>query len=211
MTSSRGLLEELDTAGLNTALSEATCLGATVDTQAKRLHLDIEVQTLPEPGDISPTGDSTTEHMRVRLTFEGVTRVAASLRSQRWNDLDPRVLPLELSGLGEAITSFDGGRLHGWEFIDIDDSGWALWSELLSFDTVIDSRRIARHVLEFSQEEGVSPRELDVRVWFDTVEVYRADGRAVPLPELVSAARRWWAAHDAGDPRAFHPGIVPAL
>lgn len=201
----------MDTTGLNIALSEATCLGATIDIQAKLLHLEVEVPTLPEPDGISSTGDSITEYLRVRLTFEGVTRVAASLRSQRWDDIDPRVLPLELSGLGEAITSFGGGRLHGWEFIDLDDSGWALWSELLSFDTVIDSRRTARHVLEFSQEEGVSPRELDVRVWFDTVEVHRTDGRVVPLRKLVSATRRWWAAHDAGDPRAFHPGIAPAL
>ncbi|WP_040787777.1 hypothetical protein [Nocardia paucivorans] len=211
MTSSRGILEELDTTGLDTVLSEAACLGATVDTRAKLLHLEVEAQTLPEPGGILPTADPLTGHTRIRLTFEGVTRVAASLRSQRWNDLGPRVLPLELSGLGEAITSFGGGRLHGWEFIDIDDSGWALWSELLSFDTVIDDRRNARHVLEFSQEEGVDPRELDVRVWFDTVEAHLTDGRTVPLSELVSAARRWWAAHDAGDPRALHPGITPAL
>ncbi len=106
-------------------------IGLEVDAAAGQLRLDLEVLSLPENG--TPTEDS-----RVQLTFTGVGRVAASLRQQNWDDVDPKVLPLELGGLDEAIRSFGGGRLHGWEFIDLDDSGWALWSELLSFDTKID-------------------------------------------------------------------------
>lgn len=212
MTSTRGLLDGLDATGLNTALSEAGCLGLEVDSEGKRLELELEVLSLPEqtPGIAADGSAISTQPTRVRLVFEGVTRIAASLRMQRWDDLEPRILPLELSGLGAAVFSFGGSRLHGWEFIDLDDSGWTLWSELLSFDTTIDNR-IARHVLEFSQEEGIDPRELDIRVWFDTVTAHRSDGTAIPLPELVSGSERWWAAHDKGDPRATHPGIAPPL
>ncbi|WP_459548741.1 hypothetical protein [Nocardia sp. X0981] len=212
MTSTRGLLDELNAAGLDKALSEAGCLGVNVDSEAKRLELDLEVLSLAEqtsstsPIDVVP---SVAAH-RVRLVFHGVTRVAASLRMQRWDDLEPRILPLELSELSAAVTSFGGSRLHGWEFIDPDDSSWVLWSELLSFDTAIDNR-IARHVLEFSQEEGVDPRELDIRVWFDTVTAHRPSGVPIPLPELVSGSERWWAAHAKGDPRASHPSIAPPL
>ncbi|WP_280397643.1 hypothetical protein [Nocardia carnea] len=212
MTSTRGLLDGLDKTGLDKALSEAGCLGLTVDSEGKRLELDLEVLSLPE----QTTGTSTDEQwddvhaQRVRLIFHGVTRIAASLRMQRWDDLEPRILPLDLSGLGAAVHSFGGSRLHGWEFVDLDDSSWTLWSELLSFDTTIDTR-IARHVLEFSQEEGIDPRELDIRVWFDTVSAERTNGQPLPLPDLVSGSQRWWAAHDKGDPRASHPYIAPPL
>ncbi len=193
----------MDTAGLNVALSEATCLGLEVDAAAKQLRLDLEVLTLPENG-------TPTEDYRVQVIFTGVGRVAASLRMQNWDDLEPQVLPLQLDGLDQAIRSFGGGRLHGWEFVDLDDSGWALWSELLSFDTTIDDH-ISAHVLEFSQEEGIDPRELDVRVWFDNVIVNDSTGREIPVKEFIAGAARWWEAHDAGDPRATRPGVAPPL
>ncbi|MBF6164398.1 hypothetical protein IU486_06365 [Streptomyces gardneri] len=193
----------MDTAGLNVALSEAACLGLAVDEAANELRLDLEVLTLPEQG-------TAADDYRVQVTLTGVSRVAASLRTQHWDDLAPRVLPLRLDGLDQAIRSFGGGRLHGWEFIDIDDSGWALWSELLSFDTRIDDHESA-HVLEFSQEEGIDPRELDVRVWFDDIVVYDARGKQIPLKDFIAGGARWWQAHDAGDPRATRPGIAPPL
>ncbi|MEV0109052.1 hypothetical protein AB0H42_22280 [Nocardia sp. NPDC050799] len=212
MTSTRGLLDGLDAAGLDKALSEAGCLGLEIDSEAKRLELDLEVLSLPEQisGISEEHPESGIGHRRVRLVFQGVTRIAASLRIQRWDDLAPRVLPLELPGLPAAVASFGGSRLHGWEFVDLDDSSWILWSELLSFDTTIDTG-IARHVLEFSQEEGIDPRALDIRVWFDTVTAQTTGGRPVPLPELVAGSERWWVAHAKGDPRAAHPGIAPPL
>ncbi|MGW5435926.1 hypothetical protein [Nocardia asteroides] len=203
MNVSRGLLDSFDINGLNTALSESTCLGVEVDAAAGRLQLALEVLTLPADGP-APTDT------KVLLTFTGVTRVAASLRIQRWDDIDAKVLPLSLDQLDEAIESFGGGGLHGWEFIDLDDSGWALWSELLSFDTVLD-QRIAAHVIEFSQEEGIDPRELDVRVWFDRITVTDLSGREIPMAEFVAGGRRWWTAHDAGDARASKADVAPPL
>ncbi|MFB7877202.1 MULTISPECIES: hypothetical protein [unclassified Nocardia] len=203
MNTSRGLLDSFDINGLNTALSESTCLGVEVDAAAGRLQLALEVLTLPADGP-APTDT------KVLLTFTGVTRVAASLRIQRWDDIDARVLPLTLDQLDDAIESFGGGGLHGWEFIDLDDSGWTLWSELLSFDTVLD-QRIAAHVIEFSQEEGIDPRELDVRVWFDRITVTDLAGQEIPMAEFIAGGRRWWAAHDSGDARASKADVAPPL
>jgi hypothetical protein len=193
----------MDTTGLNTALSEATCLGLEVDQAGGLVSLELEVLTLPPDGPAP-------EDYRVRLTFTGVGRVAASMRIQRWDDVAAEVLPLQLEGLDEAIRSFGGGRLHGWEFIDVDDSGWALWGELLSFDTEIDDH-ISAHVLEFSQEEGIDPRELDVRVWFDGMVINDSSGREIPQSDFIGGGARWWKAHDAGDPQTMRPGIVPQL
>src|SRR5690606_31765670 len=120
----RGLLDELDKAGIDKALSEAGCLGLTVDSVAKGLIFDIEVLSLPEQTAGIATADTTpgAHTKRVQLIFHGVTRIAASLRMQRWDDLEPQILPLELTGLDAAVASFGGSRLHGWEFIDLDDS-----------------------------------------------------------------------------------------
>ncbi|GGK55190.1 hypothetical protein [Nocardia camponoti] len=203
MNVSRGLLDSFDITGLNTALSESTCLGVDVDAAQGRLQLALEARTLPVDA-------VTAVDRKVLLTFTGVTRVAASLRIQKWDDVDPRVLPLTLEQLNEAIDSFGGGGLHGWEFIDLDDSGWQLWSELLSFDTVLD-QRISAHVIEFSQEEGIDPRELDVRVWFDRIEITDAAGNPIAMAEFIEDGQRWWRAHDSGDTRASHIDIAPPL
>jgi hypothetical protein len=203
MDATRGLLDGLDTAGLNTALSEGTCLGLVPDAAAARVRIELEVLTLPVDG--PPPDDS-----RVHLTLTGVSRVAASLRMQRWDDAEPQVFPVTLDTLGEAIASFGGGALHGWEFVDADDSGWSLWRELLSFDTVVGDGP-GTHLLEFSQQEGIDPRELDVRIWFADVVVHTLDEKQIPTAEFIAGGTRWWKAHDACDPRTMLPDVAPPM
>ncbi|MQY22349.1 hypothetical protein NRB20_54640 [Nocardia sp. RB20] len=203
MDATRGLLDGLDTAGLNTALAEGTCLGLVPDAEAARVRIELEVLTLPTDG------PPPTDH-RVDLTLTGVSRVAASLRMQRWDDAEPKVFPLTLDTLGEAIAGFGGGALHGWDFIDADDSGWALWRELLSFDTTV-SAEPGTHLLEFSQQEGIDPRELDVRIWFEDVTITTSAGTEIPLAEFIAGGARWWKAHDACDPRTMLPDVAPPM
>ncbi|WP_216892112.1 hypothetical protein [Nocardia alni] len=206
MDATRGLLDGLDTAGLNTALAEGTCLGLVPDAAAARIRLELEVLTLPAlPVDGPPPDDR-----RVFLTLTGVSRIAASLRMQRWDDAEPHVFPLALDTLGESIASFGGGALHGWEFVDADDSGWSLWRELLSFDTTIGEGP-GTHLLEFSQQEGIDPRELDVRIWFEGITVETSQGALVPTAEFIAGGARWWKAHDACDPRTMLPDVAPPM
>ncbi|RMI34168.1 hypothetical protein [Nocardia stercoris] len=204
MDATRALVDDgLDTAGLNTALAEATCLGVTVDAAAAELRIDLEVLTLPE--DSPPP-----EHHRVVLLLTGVSRVAASMRLHDWHEPEPRVLPLTLDTLHEGVAAFGGGALHGWEFIDGASSGWSLWRELLSFDTEV-SANPAVHVLEFAQQEGVDPRELDVRIWFQGIRILDPEGNDVPTAEFVAGAQRWWKAHDKCDPRTMLPDVAPPM
>ena len=106
-----------------------------------------------------------------------------------------------------AVEDHDG---HGWDFVDADDSGWALWRELLSFDTRIGAEP-GTHLLEFSQQEGIDPRELDVRIWFEGVSIATAEGGEVPLAEFIAGGARWWKAHDACDPRTMLPDVAPPM
>ncbi|NNH74012.1 hypothetical protein HLB23_29865 [Nocardia uniformis] len=203
MNTSRGLLDGLDTTGLNTALSEATCLGMQVEPANAQLKLELDVLTLPIDG--PPPADCD-----VFLTLSGVSRVATSFRRVQWDALEPEILPLTLDNLGDAVRSFGGAALHGWEFFDLDDSSWALWRDLLSFDTTI-SDRPPTHVLEFSQEEGVDPRELDIRIWFEQVSIQDNHGCEIPVPDFIAGGVRWWEAHNRCDPRTMRPDIVPPL
>lgn len=187
--------------GLNWALSEAVCRGVDVDAADRVVSLSLDVLTLTDAG-------STARPIVVSLT--GVGRLAASLRYQLWNDAEPTVERLELDQLSSAVASFGGCRLHGWEFIDLPDSSWTQWGHLLSLDTTLSDAPSA-HVLEFTQEEGASPRELDLRIWFDSVSIRSDDGEPITVDDLVAGGVTWWSAHDAGDPRTLSDDIAPTL
>ena len=196
-------LTEAQRRGLNTALSEATCLGLDIDEAGATAAVTLEVLALPADG-------ATTTGRTVVLHLSGVGRIAASLRSQEWDEAKPTVYPLALGDLHDAIASFGGTHLHGWEFIDLPDSSWKQWFRLLSLDTTL-SDEPASHVLELSQEEGVDPRELDLRVWFNDLDIADTDGQPIELEDFIDCGVKWWAAHDSGDPRTRNADIAPPL
>jgi hypothetical protein len=189
--------------GLNTAISEATCLGIEVDEPAATVTMRLEVLTLP------PDGFETTNR-EVTMVLSDVGRIAASLRAQNWNDREPIVAPLELANLNEVVQSYGGAALHGWEFVDLPESSWVQWRELLSVDTTLTGTD-EKHLLELSLQEGVDPRELDLRVWFGDLQVTRSDGAPIPLEEFIAGSLRWWDAHDRHDPRALAAEVAPPL
>ncbi|KAA0024744.1 hypothetical protein [Antrihabitans cavernicola] len=189
--------------GLNTALSEATYVGLTIDEAAATVRVELQVLALPAEG-------PATENRTVILALTGVGRIAASLRKKDWYDEDPIVEPLDLAGIDAAVRSFGGGALHGWEFFDLPDSSWTQWRELLSLDTKV-SDQPADHVVELYQQDGVGPRELDMRIWFTDVSI-RNDGDAdIPLQDFIDGGARWWDAHDHNDPRAVTAEVAPPL
>ncbi len=65
--------------GLGVALTEATLLGAEVDTTRCLAAATFALLTLPESGPVP-------EDRRLQFRFEGVGRVAASLRLGHWDD-----------------------------------------------------------------------------------------------------------------------------
>ncbi|CAM2915639.1 hypothetical protein [Skermania piniformis] len=190
--------------GLNAALSEARCRGVSVDEPGGIVRIQLDVLTLPESGPPPPDA-------AVSLVLSGVARIAASFRLIRWDAHEPLVHPLTPAGLDEAVRSFEGGALHGWEFIDLPESSWAIWREMLSFDVTLGDRT-GQHVLEMSQEEGmIDPRVLDLRVWFDTISVEGITGQPLSLTDFIAGGVRWWAAHDSGDPRTLVDDVAPPL
>ena len=193
--------------GLDIAVSEAVCQGIELDRAAAAVRVHLEVLTLP------PEGPPPAER-RVTIVLDDVGRIAASLRAQKWDDLEPTVFPLDLDTLAPTVASYGGGELHGWEFFDLPDSSWTQWRELLSLDTTLGGggRGGDRpHLLELSQQEGIDPRELDIRIWFGALTVLDGSGAEIPIDEFIAGGQRWWDAHNQCDPRATADGVAPPL
>lgn len=193
--SSRNLPDDIDK-----ALEEAVWLGIKVQPERKRVGVALDVLTLPEIGD--------GRRMWVVLWLEGVRRIAASYRLGRWDDPSAEVVGVSLAELPEVLASFGRRPVYGWEFFDPSGAGrggWATSGRQLSLD-VRWARGPSAHVIELFQE---SDRQLDVRVWFDTVRVVSEGPTDIPLDVFAAAGERWWSALFAGDERTEHAGIHP--
>lgn len=188
-------------AGLDVALNESSWLGIDVDVSNSCVSVSVEVLTLPADG--PPPEDAT-----FVLILEGVSRVAASLRQGRWNDVDAVVDPVALADLDAVVRSFVGTAMYGWEFVDPPEESWRAWQHRLSLDAQLSSD-VAPHVLELFQESVVGPpRHLDLRVWFRALHVARRNGETVPLQQFIAGGFRWWDGMYNGDPRTSGKGII---
>jgi len=184
--------------GLGIALNEATLLGVEVDTSQCVAAATLALHTLPESG---PKPEDT----RLQLRFDGVGRVAASLRLGRWDDRTARVEPFPINRLLEIVQSFGGLPVYGWDFID-QDADIASWADRLSFDWRCSSESAA-HSIRFFQEGP--ERHLDLAIWFRTLRFLTPDEREVPLEDVIAGGKRWWDAFYAKDPRTEGSGMLP--
>ena len=189
--------------GLDIAVSEASCHGIELDPDAASIRLHLEVLSIP-PGGSEPAD------RRVMLVFGRVGRLAASLRAQKWDDLEATVFPLDLETLPQIVASYGVPELHGWEFFDLPDSCWTQWRELLSLDTRLGEGKRA-HLFEMSLQEGIDPRELDVRIWFDELTLLDDAGAEIPIDDFIACGQRWWDAHDRCDPCTRIDWVAPPL
>jgi hypothetical protein len=199
--------DDLTTLGndLNTALNEATVVGAVVDESERKARITLAVLALPEFG---PQLDDP----RVMIILSPVGRVCASLRSGRWDDTSAAVRPFVLAQLMDVVRSFKEQSIYGWEFIDASAGSFPRWSERPSLDVRLGSGDGLNHTLDLFQESAFGPAQhLDLRFWFDELHVFRPVGDAlvrVPLETFAADGTRWWKGLRSGDPRTGGHGII---
>jgi hypothetical protein len=178
---------------LDVVLNEASVLGIELDTAARRVAVTFARLALPEPAD-----------RRLQLVLAPVGRVAASLRNGDWNDATAEVVPFAPEQLLEITRSFGGQPVYGWEFFDAHEEDFATWSHRLSLDWRGDGDGMAHTLTLFQEGHG---RHLDVRIWFDDVEVRDAAGEAMSIDDLHADALRFWKGVRDGDPKAAASGV----
>lgn len=194
------LSEDLKQA-LGVALNEATLLGLEVDAERRLAGATFAVLSLPADGGPMP------KDARVQLLFSNVTRVAASLRGGRWNDLAAPVQPFALEDLLSVVQSFGGLPVYGWEFFDVADQALQRWGDRLSLDWQSSEAITPQHDIGLFQDAG--ERCLDVCLWFDELEIRLPTGAPMTLDDFASAGKRWWDAFYQNDPRTQGLGMAP--
>ena len=199
--------------GLDIALNESSLLGLEVDPNRRVAGATFAVLSLPEVGDV-PTD------RRIQMIFRPVRRVVASLRHGQWNDANAEVEKFQLADLLAVVQRFGGKPIYGREFIDSKDEGnFTKWVDRLSLDfrstgwirqrigTVWGNIRGSSHSIFLFQE---GPKLiLDIKLWFDDIEIRNPQGEEIGLDEFIAGGRRWWDALYAGDERTKGFGIFP--
>ena len=183
--------------GLNVALNEAEFLGFEVDEERRVAAGTFNVLSLPMDG---PMPDD----RRVSIVFSPVGRVAASLRNGHWSDANAQPVPFEISSLLETVTSFNGLSIYGWEFVDVEVENQSNWMSRLSLDWVSGDDGKLHSVTLFQDEHD---RILDLRVWFDRIEVFDPRQKPIALEDFIEGGKRWWEAFYAGDERTSGLGM----
>ena len=185
-----------DTEGLNTALNEATLLGLEVDPSRRLAGGTFAVLSLPESGELLTD-------RRVQMLFINVGRVAATL-----TDPDqPGVVPIALEQLLDAVQSFGGRPIYGWDFVDIKNNPLQGSGAGKSLDIeLVDGSKT--HSISLFQEDGQKGgRRLDVCIWFEGLALLTPDGNEVDPDEFIAGGRRWWDAFHQHDPRTQGHGL----
>jgi len=185
--------------GIGVALNEATLLGAEVSRERRMAAITLAVLSLPSDGGPAP------EDSRVSLVLAPVGRVVASLRHSRWDDDSAPPVPFSLAELLATVQSFGGLPVYGWEFIDIAE-GFERWSGRLSLDERLGEGGDTHSITLF--QEG-NDRHLDLRIWFDRLQVFRPDHTEIQLEEFMAGGKRWWDGLYSGDSRTGQAGIFP--
>lgn len=130
------------------------------------------------------------------MDLQGVSRIVASLRHGRWDDVDARVETLALDELPGAAAGFGQLPVYGWSFLDGPTERFASWADRLSLDWRADSAECA-HTLGLFQDS--QDRHLDFRIWFSRLRVLDPDLHDIPFDALTAAGVRWWDGLHAGD------------
>lgn len=190
-------LTEDEIGGLNVALNEAEFLGFEVDEEKRIAAGTFNVLTLPKNG---PMPDD----RRVSIVFSRVGRVAASLRNAHWSDANAQPVPFEISSLLEVVTSFNGLNTYGWEFVDVQAKDQSNWMNRLSLDWTSRDDGNLHSVTLFQDEHD---RILDLKVWFDRIEVFDPRQKPIALEAFIEGGKRWWEAFYAGDERTSGLGM----
>jgi hypothetical protein len=194
------MLDEYLRQGLDTGINEASLLNLWTDRTQGTVGLFLSVLTLP------PDGPEPSDP-RVTLKLSNVGRIAASYRRGRWDDEAVALEPLHLEDLGRIVLEFCPIPIYGSDFFDSDSIQWSRIESKLSMDAVFGENG-REHTLDLLLEECNEP-VLYLRIWFDEIEIFTPDWRAIPLSIFISGAERWWKAMNAKDPKVAHHGIFP--
>lgn len=168
--------------GLNLALNEAIIVGLDFDRERKTVYLTVYPIAIKEDGTI-PNDN------RFLFAFRNVGRLASSLTL----DTDTASIKFEPNKLSDQMNEFKNESLYGWEFIDNDEELiFKQWKDNMSFDTIITADFEKQHTIDLFQQDKYSKKTIDIRIWFDSIEIFDSILKPFDTQTFIDNGKRGW-------------------
>jgi hypothetical protein len=168
--------------GLNLALNEAIIVGLDFDNDRKTVYLTFYPIAIQQNGTI-PNDN------RFLFAFRNVGRLAYSLTP----DIDSKAIKFDPNELSDRISEFKYESLYGWEFIDNDEElVFRQWKDNVSFDTIISADFEKQHTIDLFQEDKYSNKTIDLRIWFDALEIFDSNLNPFDIETFINNGKRGW-------------------
>ena len=167
--------------GLNYALNEANIIGLDFDEERKNVYVTIYPIAIQQDGNI-PNDN------RFLLTFRNVSRLAASLTL----DNNTQAIKFEPNQLSDKMNEYKNEQLYGWEFIDNGEAIYNDWKNNKSFDLVINNNYDRQHTIDLFQEDKYSKKAIDVRIWFESIDIFDSNLKPFEIQTFIDNGKRGW-------------------
>lgn len=168
--------------GLNLALNEAIILGADFDEMRRTVYVTFYPVAVQKDGTI-PNDN------RFLFAFRNVGRLASSLTLEP----ESKAIKFDANELADKMSEFKNESLYGWEFIDnSEELVFKQWKDNISFDKVIFDDYEQQHTIDLFQEDKYSKKTIDVRIWFDKIEIFDCELRQFGIQTFIDNGKRGW-------------------
>jgi len=168
--------------GLNLALNEAIIVGFSFDKERKTVYLTFYPIAIQQDGTI-PNDN------RFLFAFRNVGRLASSLTL----DSEIEAIKFDPSELANKMNEFKNESLYGWEFIDNEEKlVFNQWKDNKSFDTIISNDFDKQHTIDLFQEDKFSKKTIDIRIWFDGIEIFDSKLNPFDTQIFIDNGKRGW-------------------
>ena len=168
--------------GLNLALNEAIIVGLDFDKERKTVYLTFYPIAIQQDGTI-PNDN------RFLFAFRNVGRLASSLTLEP----ETKAIKFDTNELSDKMSEFKNESLYGWEFIDNDEELiFKQWKDNVSFDKIFSDTFEKQHTIDLFQEDKYSKKTIDIRIWFDTIEMFDSDLKPFDAQTFIANGKRGW-------------------
>lgn len=168
--------------GLNLALNEAIIVGLDFDKERKTVYLTLYPIAIQQDGTI-PNDN------RFLFTFRNVGRFASSLTLEP----ETKAIKFDTNELSDKMSEFKNESLYGWEFIDNDEELiFKQWKDNVSFDKIFSDTFEKQHTVDLFQEDKYSKKTIDIRIWFDKIEMFDSDLKPFDAQTFIDNGKRGW-------------------
>jgi hypothetical protein len=168
--------------GLNLALNEAIIVGLDFDDKCSTVYVTFYPIAVQKDGTVPYDN-------RFLFAFRNVGRIASSLTLEP----ETKAIKFDTNDLSDKMSEFKNESIYGWEFIDnAEELVFKQWKDNMSFDKVLSDTFDKQHTIDLFQEDKYSQKTIDIRIWFDKIEMFDSDLKPFDTQTFIDNGKRGW-------------------